>query len=291
MIDLQNVIALAVESANIDRRIDEVEHPDDPGTKVPVILVTDAEGGTSPKLAEEILGELDKRAPGPRRRTGTVTLTEVGSLIEYMKRYQGPDTVAYANTKAVQFTVVFDEHPAGASAAGAKAGAGTAWREHRAVYTCPKSPEWLAWSACDGKAMRQEEFADFLEARLEDMAIAADMPKPVEVLKVARELHIRTKGTFQREVNPTTGDSILVNKNETESGSTVIPRAFALAIPVFEGGERYHVEARVRFQLTGSGPMFSYTMHRRAEIERDAFDGVRKIIATATERPVFAGTP
>lgn len=113
----------------------------------------------------------------------------------------------------------------------------------------------------------------------------------VEMLKVARELHIRTKGTFQREVNPTTGDFILVNKNETETGSTVIPRAFALAIPVFEGGERYQVEARVRFQLTGSGPMFSFTMHRRAEIERDAFDGVRQIIAVGTERPVLAGTP
>jgi uncharacterized protein YfdQ (DUF2303 family) len=293
--NLDSAITLARESAQIEQRITEIEHPDDPGTKVPVVLETatdkNGQNETRVALASEILTELDKRTPGPRRRVCVVALTEPGSFVEYVRRYQNADTVVYANTKAMAFVAVLDEHPAGPVAAGSKPGAATAWREHRASYSCPKSPEWITWSALDGKAMKQDEFADFLEQRLEDLVIAEGMPKPIEMLKVARELHIRTKGTFQREVNPTTGDFILVNKNETETGSTVIPRAFALAIPVFEGGERYKVEARVRFQLTGSGPMFSFTMHRRAEIERDAFDGVRQIIATGTERPVYAGTP
>lgn len=284
--NLDSAISLARESAHIGNRIDEVEHPDSPLVKVPVILTTAGnEAGnleTSVRLADDILAELDKRMPGPKRRTNSVTLTEVGSLVEYMKRYQTADTVVYADTKALGFVVVFDEHPAG----------GTAWRESRARYTCPRSPEWLAWTQAEGKALKQDEFADFLEARLEDLtAGGGKYPKAVEVLAVARQLHIRTKGTFQREINPTTGDHVMINKTETEQGSTEIPRAFGIAVPVFESGERYEVEARVRFALVNGVPSFSFTLHRRAEIERDAFDAVRTVIEQATGRLMLAGTP
>lgn len=293
--NLDSAIALARESADIGNRIDMIEHPEDAGTKIPVILETTSDGDittTEVKVAEELLAAADARLPGPRRRTGIVTLTEVASFNDYVKRYRNADSVVYANTKAMAFVAVLDEHPGGAIPAGSKPGSATAWREHRAQYTCPKSPEWITWGGLDGTVMKQDAFADFLEQRLEDLVIADGMPKPIEMLTVARQLHIRTKGTFQREVNPTTGDFILVNKNETETGSTVIPRSFMVAIPVFEGGERYRVECRVRFQLPpGGAPGFSYTMHRRTEIERDAFDGVRQIIASATERPVYAGTP
>lgn len=285
--NLDSAIALARESANINERIDEVEHPDNPSIKVPVILTTAGNDAgnleTSVHLADEILAELDKRMPGPRRRDGVVTLTEVGSLVDYMKRYQTTNAVVYANTKGFTFVVVFDEHPAGPE--------GTAWRQHRANYTCPRSPEWIAWSERDGKQMKQEEFADFLESRLEDMTGAEGLPKPVEVLAIARQLHIRTTGTYQREIDPRSGDSILVNKTETTKDSTQIPRAFAIAIPVFESGERYQVEARVRFSLSNGVPLFSYTLHRRAEIERDAFDGVRTVIGQATGTLMLAGTP
>jgi hypothetical protein len=34
-----------------------------------------------------------------------------------------------------------------------------------------------------------------------------------------------------------------------------------------------------------------YTLHRRSEIERDAFNGVRATIESATGRLLLAGTP
>lgn len=39
------------------------------------------------------------------------------------------------------------------------------------------------------------------------------------------------------------------------------------------------------------GPSFAFVMHRRGDIERDAFGEVRTEIADATGLPVFAGTP
>jgi uncharacterized protein YfdQ (DUF2303 family) len=290
MIDTQAIITAAREGTDVNNRITEFEHPDvaeGEGPAVPVMLVTTQDGDavtTRVELAADILAELDRRMPAPARRSGRVVLHDVASFCAYLGRYADKgETIVYADATRMTFEAVINEHPGKDDAAG--------WRDFRAHYACPRSPEWVAWTAADGRGMRQDEFADFLEGRLEDLTSSEGYPKPVEVLAVARQLHIKTKGTFQREINPTNGDNILVHKTETETGSTQIPRAFALAIPVFEGGERYHVEARVRFSITDRGPLFSYTLHRRAEIERDAFSGVRGMVAATTDLPVFSGNP
>jgi uncharacterized protein DUF2303 len=111
-------------------------------------------------------------------------------------------------------------------------------------------------------------------------------------LQIARSLHVMTKGEFRREVNVTTGDSTFVCKTDTDASSTRIPRAFMLGIPVFDGGVRYQVEARIRFALVGGArPAFTIMLYRRTEIERLAFGEVRKLVATATGRLVLAGAP
>jgi uncharacterized protein YfdQ (DUF2303 family) len=292
---LNEALCAGVQLAGITPRLGFIEHPDrvgQPGAKIPVALVTeiDDEGApvTSVKVLTGVIEEMDKRAPGPRRRTGSVRLTDEDSFIAFVNRWGSVDTVIYADTSALAFAAVLDDHPIGDDINGLAA---SRWREHRATYACPRSPEWQAWTANDEKWLTQTAFADFIEARLEDMVKADACAAPLDVLQMARQLHIRTKGTFQREVNQTTGDSILVNKTETETGSTVIPRAFAIAIPVFEGGERYQIEARVRFGFVEGVPRFSYTLHRRKEIERDAFGAVRRKIDSATGRLVLAGTP
>lgn len=292
MIDVQQIIESAREGMNIETRITEITHPDTPegadGPAVVAVLVH-GENGPEVKLAADVMSELDKRMPGPRRREGRVTLHDQDSFCTYLSRYARTEqSVVYANMHAMTFEAVIDEHPVSDPL---KDEVSTAWRGFRAQYTCPRSPEWQVWTANDGKEMKQEQFADFLEARLEDLATAEGFPKPVEMLTVARQLNIRTKGEFRREINPTNGDYILVNKTETTADSTQIPRAFQIAIAVFEGGTRYAVEARVRFTCGEAGPRFSYTLHRRVEVERDAFATVRSLIMYATKLPILAGTP
>jgi uncharacterized protein YfdQ (DUF2303 family) len=289
---LNEALCAGVQLAGITPRLGFIEHPDRvglPGAKIPVALISEADDDGSPITSIEVLTgvieEMDKRAPGPRRRTGSVRLTDEDSFIAFVNRWGTAASVIYADTAALAFTAVLDDHLDGQDIDGAR------WREHRATYACPRSPEWQAWTANDEKWLTQTAFADFIEARLEDMVKADACAAPLDVLQMARQLHIRTKGEFRREVNPTTGDSILVNKTETETGSTVIPRAFAIAIPVFEGGERYQIEARVRFGFVEGSPRFAYTLHRRKENERDAFGAVRRKIDTATGRLVLAGTP
>lgn len=291
---LSEAIAVGAQLAGVGPRIVQLCDPDrdGPGSSVPLALVERSDG-LDVVVLHDAIKVLDEQAPGPRRRMNITTLTEERSFIEHVRRWGSDSTVIYADTAGLGFVAVLDDHPAGPDIAA------TAWRQHRAVYACPRSAEWLAWTGLDGRPMTQVQFGDFIEARLEDLTLAKDgkgnpLPeavRPVDMLTVARQLTIRTKGTFRRDIDPTTGAFVFENKSEHETGSTVIPRAFAIAIPVFDGGERYVVEARVRFTLGEEGPRFAFVLHRRKEIERDAFDEVRRRVEFDTGRLVLAGTP
>jgi uncharacterized protein YfdQ (DUF2303 family) len=281
VIDVSAILTAGQTLTGLGPRVLEVKHPADPDVAVPVTLTTTPQGGSSVVLAKDLLDALDARRAGPHRRQGTTKLTEVDSFIAFLKRWGSTDTVVYADTAALSLTAVIDDHPAGDA---------SAWRGHRAVYSCPRAAEWIAWTGQADTPMTQTAFADWIEARLEDLVAGDGMPKPTELLTMARDLTIRTKGTFERKINPTNGDSVLVNKNETEIGSTVIPRAFLVAIPPFEGGPRYQIEARVRFTLE-NGPRFTFTLHRAKEIERDAFGEVRARVARLGEAAPAANQP
>jgi uncharacterized protein YfdQ (DUF2303 family) len=281
VIDVKQILQAGADGAGAACRVLEAKHPSDPSVAVPVVLDTP---GSSVRLAKDVLDALDARRPGPLRPEGTTQLTEVDSFIAYLARWGTQQAVIYADTAALKLTAVLDEHPSGATE--------TAWRKRRAVYSCPRAAEWIAWTGQADKPMGQTAFGDWIETRLEDLVAAEGLPKPTEMLTVARQLHIKTSGEFRRDINPTNGDSILINKSETTPGSTQIPRAFMVGIPCFEGGDRYQLEARLRFSLEEGGkPMFTFTLHRCKEIERDAFGEVRSKVAKETTMLVLAGTP
>lgn len=253
----------------------------DPTSKryVPIVTV-ESDRGTTVEVGTAIEQYLERTATAPTRNKGSTTLLDLEAFTAHINRYKTASTVVYADVSAFSLVAVYNE---------AGDALNPAWRDHRAMYACPRSPAWVTWTGRDGMVQTQEDFADFLEANLHDLAPAKGYPAPTEVLTMARDLLVMTSGTFQRQINPTTGAGILINKTETNTGSTEIPRAFALAIPVFDGGAPYHVEARVRFALSNGQPTFSYQLHRRTEIERDAFFDVRRIVAADTDRPVWAG--
>ncbi len=277
--NIMNAINAGIKLAGVEPRIKILDLD---GIRIPVALV---EEGNLLKVAvlDEALAEADRRGDGPLHRTGNHLLTEVDSFVTYVKRYATTDALVYANTDSLGFVAVLDDHPPGDDATD------TAWRTHRAQYTCPRSPEWQAWTLLDGRPQPQEAFADFIESRLEDLTVGderSSYPAPTDVLMMARKLMVKTKGTYERVINPTDGTGTLVNKSENEVESTKIHRAFLVGIPVFEGGQRYRVECRIRFSIVEGRPSFAYVMHRRREIERDAFSELRVKVGKETGYPV-----
>jgi uncharacterized protein YfdQ (DUF2303 family) len=258
----------------------------------PLAILTNAQGAEEIIFPQAALDWHEKReqrlAPGPRRREGTTIHTESSSFIACVERNKNENSTIWADLENVRLLAVFDYHPAGGDATKA------AWCKHKAVYTCPRSKGWIAWCQMDGKNMSQEQFSDFIEEHLDDLTSGKPdqgFPKPAAVLELARDLKVHMTGMFERKINPTTGESSLVCKQENDQSSTPIPKSFLLKLAIFEGGELYGVEAKIRMKVQGGQAVFHYILHLRSELERAAFDDVRALVAEKTALPVFSGTP
>lgn len=278
--DMQAVVDAGAATVGIAGRVTDVGG-------IPLALHAN-QAGTHVVVLKEALDLADARAAAPRRREGTATHTEVDSFVAHVNRFKDPHTAIFADVHRVTLTAVLDYHAPDAPR----------WGEHRSLYACPLSRQWRLWMAASSKVLSQDAFGELIDANMEDLAspdrtgpLDADFPAPAAVLEMARNLVVRTSGNFSRTINPTTGESSLVNKVENESTSTRIPRAFLLRLPVFEAGALYRVEARVRFAMADGRPTFSFTLHQPEEIVRDAFAEVRAKVLAGTSVPMFAGSP
>ena len=75
--------------------------------------------------------------------------------------------------------------------------------------------------------------------------------------------------------------------------STKLPKAFGLAIPVFEGSEKkYALECRLRFSMVeGKVPQFSFVIQNRQDVFDLALSELRDAVAKECGIPVFVGNP
>lgn len=274
-------VAAGVESANIETRLGDV-------AGVPIALLPEK---MRLEVLTKALEEADRRADAPRRRRGVATHDEVQSFIDHVNRFKNADSVIFADVSVPKITAVFNYNPGGGDEKAAR------WGDHRSLYKCPLSKQWQLWTKKNEQWMSQDEFAEFIDAHISDLAnphagaISTDIAAPAAIVEMARKLTVIQHGQFQRQVNPTTGETTLINKTEHDTQSTKIHRAFLLGIPVFEAGEPYAVEARVRFALNSGRPQFMYSLFEVERVLRDAFDGVRVKVREATGLPLFAGSP
>lgn len=284
-------IVAGVELAGIEQRIIHISVGDQ---EIPVVLTP---SGMSVDVMKDVLDVADERADRPRRLRGTAAHFELASFIEHINRFKNADSVVFADPSAVRLQAVFDYHAPNDTASGGATHDDLArWAKHRSSYACPLSEQWKLWTGANGREMSQEAFAQFIEDNMVDLSnpTAEDgdlFPKPAAVLEMARKLAIHTKGEFSKEINATTGEGTLVVKNEHTPASTKIPKGFILGIPVFEAGEPYRVEARLRFSMPNGRPSFSFSLYQADAIKRDAFNEVRELVKTGTSLPVFAGSP
>lgn len=271
--------------AEITRRITESDHE---GLNLPIAIERDSDGGEKIVVLHDVIKTSDARASAPRRLVGMARFSELASFIAHVSRFKDEGSAVFADVDHCTVTAVYDYHHGADDAR---------WCGHRAVYACPLSKPWQLWTRNDGAKMPQDTFAQFIEDNLPDLASPVgngedkDLPMPAEMLTMARNLVIRSKGEFSRSLNPVTGESSLVCKNENEATSTKIPRAFLLGIPVFEAGAMYRVEARMRMDMSSGRPLFSYSLYQPEVIKRDAFGEVRAKVIEQTSLPLFAGSP
>lgn len=223
--------------------------------------------------------KMENILPQPLRKRGLWVLHSAASFIDLVNEEKLPSTRIYSDASSRTFVAVFNDH-----------GNMPGWRDHRAVYACPVSPEWSAWTGKDGRQMSQVDFAQFIEANLPDMA----EPPAADMLEISRSLEAKKKVNFASGIRLSNGQNELTYEEEISGtaakGKLQVPEIFTIGIPVLEGGERYAVQARLRYRIQDGGRLtIWFELVRPHKVLEDAINNVRGEIAEKTQLKVFAG--
>lgn len=259
---------------------------------------------------ESLKRYLDEYLPRPERRTGTVVLTELSSLAEYINLYKAPETLVYIDDRNItepRIAVVFDEHEPLMPVKPPKPQPG--WREHRAGYAFPLTPEWRAWVDVSKRPLTQAEFAAFLEDHVTDVVSPTDpgeparkmaedlgitLAGPAKLLELSRGLSINVDQKVVQAQNLSSGEGKLVfEETHKDAGGAPIsvPGAFAIAVPVFRGGDLYRIPVRLKYRLTGGRLQWNLTPYRMDQVFENAIEGAAQDLRKKTAVTVLRGAP
>lgn len=166
-----------------------------------------------------------------------------------------------------------------------------------ATYNCPPSVEWQRWNRnsqhlADGatkKGMAQAEFMQFLEDNLLDII----RPSSGALLQAVHSFEAKKDVDFKSATRLQDG-SITFNYNEqvnevAQPGKLSLPEVFTILIPVFDGGAKYELDARLRYRITGGGLLLWYELVRPHKVLEHAFNTVLdEVTAGVVDVPVYA---
>lgn len=275
------------------------------GISVPAIL---SHRGVEP-IREEVFAE---HRLAPKRKSDHASMRDLDSLIAYTNRFKDEGSALFANDDrgSPSITAILDFHPQGEPHQSGRFG------DHRASFAFPLSDEWKVWGNGDDKKMTMIDFASFLEDHIIDVlhpdAITIDesdeetarfvsmmggkaaMADPARLLEIASNLQVNENSVVAQANKLASGEGAIEFRNEHETHSSgqkiVVPKMFAIAIPVFKGEGAYRVFARLRYRKTNAGIVFWYELWRTDRVFDHAFREAADRAASETELPLLIGT-
>lgn len=235
---------------------------------------------------------LEKMLPAPTRKSGTTVLNDKDSFVSVVNDQKTDATRLFSTTTPPTFTAVFN-HVA------AEAG----WCDHQAKYNAPLAVEWTTWNGIDGKAMTQVDVAQFLEANLVDVTFIAPnnesgekgSPDGATLLEMCRTLEAKKKVDFKSSVRLADGSTQFTYNEDVQgtamAGTIEIPEQFSLGIPVFENGDKWRVDVRLRYRISDGQLRMWFELIRPHKVIEVAVKELRETIAKETGLQVLNGTP
>lgn len=222
-------------------------------------------------------------ADRPIRKAGIVKVLDGLSFCEYYTLFHDEHSRVFADETEARILAVLDYHGIGDNA--------PRWGQHRLDLTLRHSEEWAAWTGHSGKRSPQMEFAEFLEDNAPDIVT----PDAATMMECARSLSAKTDVDFGSAIRINNG-SVQFKYTETVkgtygAGNVDVPEQFVIAIPVYVGGERVRVTARLRYRIASGKLTFWYDLLRASAVERDAFLNIRSQIGSNLSVTIINGTP
>jgi len=219
--------------------------------------------------------------PAPWRKRGLVTLHDAKSFGRYLNEQGGAISIFGVRSKGA-FVAILDSNTM----------AGPGWQEHRAAFTASYTPEWNRWLNGNGKRMSQVDFASFIEDNLPDVTD----PVGAEMLEMCRLLEAKKKVEFISGVRLSNGENEL-SYEETISGTAgkgkfPVPETFTIAIPPFEGSDRFKMSARLRYRIGDDKKLVMwFDLDRPHKIVEAAVADIWTEIESITSIQIFNGLP
>lgn len=216
----------------------------------------------------------------PRYIRQTVTIETADSLVDYVNRFKGADTVLFAEISSNRIVALVDYHAAGSAAHVA----------HRAKLELPYSEEWQLWTRISGKLMPQLEFARFIEENGADVRA----PDAAELLEAVRDLQAHRKVNFTKAVRTSSDNESFEYQDETKAttkGGIDLPTKFKLGLPVYFGNADTEVFAFLRWKLDDGALMLGVALHRVEHVRQAVFKQIVMDVADRTKCPAVFGKP
>jgi uncharacterized protein YfdQ (DUF2303 family) len=241
-----------------------------------------------PKTAQ--VHNLEHLLPEPLRIKRSVTLHDPASFTCYVKRFREMGTTIFFNQDESAFKAILDYHLGFAASEEVVQPAPQArWCEHIANYAVRPTLEWKAWTAVNGRPMRQSDFAHFIETHVDDVAEHFGGL----LLKIALNLEIHNSVSFTNHQRLEDGSVKLQYEEDVKGtasvGQITIPPTFKLAIRPLVGGEKYGINCRFRYRLQDRAAMLWFEMVNLDETINDALGKIRTAIEADTGVVILSG--
>jgi len=239
------------------------------------------------RIPDVYANENGNRYPGPwlpdqpPRHWGDYRFDDVADFAAWLGEVGDMDgTTVWRNPSSI--TAVINDHALDVPA----------WGDHRGVLTFAETAAWRRWSGLDRVLVSQDAFADVVEMGLAEVL----EPSASDLLELVREFHATADTRFTSAKQDGSGSCELVYVDQVEgrskSGQITAPASIMLFLPVYEGTEPLHIEARFRFRLdrTNGRVGFGLVFPRSAgEYLREAVLSAAGQITAATGFPVWSG--
>lgn len=224
----------------------------------------------------------------PKYIKQTVTIETADSLVDYVNRFKGADTMLFAEISSNRIVALIDYHTSSEDAGGDPDMQGS-HVAHRAKLELPFSEEWVLWNKIGGNLMGQLEFARFLEENAADVRA----PDAGELLDACRDLQIRRKVNFTKAVRTSSDNENFEyseETNATKKGDLELPTKFKLGMPVYFGDAEVEVYAFLRWKIDEGGSLkLGIQLHRVEHVRQAVFKKIVLDVADRTKCPAVFG--
>jgi uncharacterized protein YfdQ (DUF2303 family) len=225
-----------------------------------------------------VVRSLKEFLPPPSRIKQRVELISVPAFLEYVTRYQTPESLVFANEPDASYEAVLDYHGESDVEPGQRG-----WCDHLAFYRCPQSDAWKIWNLANGKMMDQVTFARFIEDNLKEVV----EPFAADLLQLCLNLNIHKAATFESDIRLDNGQTRFRYAEEirgaTKTGDIDIPTMLGLQMAVFVDGAVYGQAARFRYRMSDGKLTLGFELIRPLETYTAAIKQVTREIDEGLE--------